>query len=97
MWGSEADTRFQVQRVVEGDPVDPGAEFSLAAKRLDRVVNLQKHFLGHIFRLWNELLTQDRNRQAKNGSAMPANQFRESFLIAALRAGHELGIGLDQG
>jgi hypothetical protein len=29
-------------------------------------------------------------------SAMPADQFREGLLIAALRAGYELGIGFHQ-
>ena len=54
------------------DRVDPGAEFSLAAKRLDRVVNFEKYLLRHVFRFWNELLAQNRNREAKHGSTMSA-------------------------
>jgi hypothetical protein len=96
VWISEANPRFQVHSLVERDPVDPGGEFGLAAKRLDRVVNLEKYLLRHVFRLWNELLAQNRNREAKHESAMPTNQFRESLLVAALRAGHELGIALHQ-
>jgi hypothetical protein len=58
VWASESNPRFEVQRWVECDPVDPGAKFGLAAKRLERVVNLEKYLLRHVFRFWNELPTQ---------------------------------------
>lgn len=96
VWASEANPRFQVHRVVERDPVDPGGKFSLTAKRLDRVVNLEKYLLRHVFRFWNELPAQNRDREAKHESTMSANQFSESLPVAALRAGHELGIALHQ-
>ena len=94
VWASESNPRFEVQRWVECDPVDPGAKFGLAAKRLERVVNLEKHLLRHVFRFRNKLPAQNRNREAKHQSTMPAHQFREGLLVAALRAGHELGITL---
>jgi hypothetical protein len=94
VWASEANPSLQVHRLVERDPVDPGAEFGLAAKRRDRVVNLEKHLLRHVFRFRNKLPAQNRNREAKHQSAIAANQFREGLLVSALRAGHELGIAL---
>ena len=96
MWAAEANSRFQVHRLVERDPVDPGGKFGLAAKRLDRVVNFEKYLLRYVFRFWNKLPAQNRNREAKHESAMSANQFSESLLVAALRAGDELGIALHQ-
>ena len=80
VWASEANARFQVYRLIERDPVDPGTEFGLAAKRLDRVVNLEKYLLRHVFGFRNELPAQNRNRQAKHGRTMAANQFSESLL-----------------
>jgi len=59
---SESNAGFRVHRLVEGDAVDPGAKFGLAAKRLDRVVNLEKYLLRHVFRFWDELPAQNRNR-----------------------------------
>ena len=60
-------------------------------------MNLEKYFLRHVFGFGNELLAQDRDREAKHEIAVAANQFRESLLVAGLRAGYELGIGLQQG
>ncbi len=94
VWPSESNPRFQVHRLVERDPVDPRAKFGLAAKRLDGVMNLHKYLLRHVFRFRNELPAQNRNCEAKDGSTMPANQFREGLLVAELRAGHKLGIAL---
>ncbi len=94
---SEANPRFQVHRLVERDPVDPRAEFGVPAKRLDRVVNLEKYLLRNVFRFRNELPAQNRNRKAKHGSTMPANQFGKSLLVAALRASDKLGIALHRG
>jgi short-subunit dehydrogenase involved in D-alanine esterification of teichoic acids len=68
--------------------------YGLAAKRLDRVVNLEKHLLCHVFRFRNKLPAQNRNREAKHQSAIAANQLREGLLVAALRADHELGTAL---
>jgi hypothetical protein len=96
VWASEANPRFQVHCPVERDPIDPGAKFGLAAKRLERVVNLEKDLLRHVFRFRNELPAQNRNREAKHESAMATNQFSESLLVAALGAEHELGIALHQ-
>src|ERR1700722_12797858 len=75
---SKANPRLQVHRVVERNPVDPGAEFGFSAKRVDGVVNLEKDLLRHVFRFRNELPPQNRNREAKHLSAMTANQLRES-------------------
>src|ERR1035441_7841864 len=36
VWASEANPRFQVHRLVESDPVDPGAKFGFAAKQIGR-------------------------------------------------------------
>ena len=96
VWTSEANPRFQVYCLVEGDSVDPRPKLGLAAKRLDPVMNLEKNFLRHIFCFRNELAAQNRDRQAKHESTMPANQFRECMLVAALRASYELGIALLQ-
>jgi len=93
---AESNPRFQVHRLVEGDPVDPGTKFSLATKRVDGIVNLEKYLLHHVFRFWNELLSQNRNREAKHAIPMAANQFREGWLVSALRTAHELGIALHQ-
>lgn len=94
MWASEANSRFQVHCVVECDPVDPGAEFSLAAKRLQRVMNLEKYLLRYVFRFRSELPAQNRNRETEDRSTMAANQLSESLLVPALRAGHELSVAL---
>jgi len=59
-------------------------------------VNLEKYLLRHVFRLRNKLPAENRNREAKHLSAVPANQFREGLLVADLHAGHELGIALHQ-
>jgi hypothetical protein len=44
---SDADTRLEVDRLVERDPVDPRAELCLAPERLERVVDAEEHFLCH--------------------------------------------------
>jgi hypothetical protein len=92
MWASESNPGFQVHRLVELDSIDPGTKFGFATKRRDRVVHLHKYLLRHVFRFWNKLLAQNRDREAKYASAMPANQFCECLLVAGLRAGYELGI-----
>lgn len=94
---SEANPRFQVHCLVECDPVDPRAEFRLAAKRRKCVMNLEKYFLRHVFRFRNEFSPQDRYCKTKYLRAMPANQFRERLLIPASHAVYELRIGFDQG
>ena len=58
------------------------------------MVNLEKHLLRHVFRFWNKLPAQNRNRYAKYRNAIAANQFREGWLVAALRSDHESGIAL---
>jgi len=94
VWASEADARFHVHRLVERDPVDPGAEFGVAAKRPDGAVGLEKNVLRHVFRFRNELPPQNRNREAKHLGTVSAKEFSESQLIAVPRAFHELGIAL---
>jgi hypothetical protein len=91
---SEADSRFQVHRLIEGDAVEPGSKFSLTAKRLERVMNFEKYLLCHVFGFRDELAAQNRNREPKYESAVPVNQFRECLLVAGLSAGYELGIGI---
>jgi hypothetical protein len=93
---AEANPRFQVHRLVEGDPVDPGAEFRLAAKRLDGVVNFEKHLLRHVFASGMNSRPRIETARRKTGALMAANQFRESLLVAALYAGDELGIALHE-
>jgi hypothetical protein len=50
--------------------------------------------LHDVFRFRGELLTEDRNREAKDESAVTANQFSEGVLVAALGSGYELRIAL---
>ena len=92
----EAYSRLEVHRLVERDAVDPRAELGLVAKGPDRVMDLEEHFLRHVFGFRNELTAQNGNREAKNESTMAANEFHECLLIAALRACHELGITFHQ-
>src|SRR5580658_9970363 len=94
MWASESNPRFQVHCLVERDSIYPGTKFGFAAKRRDRMVNLHEYLLRHVFRFWNELPAQNRDREAKYSGTMPANQFCECLLVAVLRAGYELGIAL---
>jgi len=89
---AKAGPFFDVHGVVERDAVDPGAELGFTAKRLQRVVNLQKDLLRDILSFGNELLAENRNREAKDSVAVAANQFREGFLVAGLRASNELGV-----
>lgn len=94
VWTAEAHARFHIHRVVESDPVDPGAEFSFTAIRFNGVVGLEEHLLRHILRFRNELPPQNRDGEAKHARAVPADQFLEGLLVAVLGAGYELGIAL---
>lgn len=84
----KASPILDVDGVVEGDAVDPRAELGFAAKRLKRVVDLQKNLLRNILSFRNELFAENRNGEAKDSVAVTANQLRKGFLVAALRAGN---------
>jgi len=60
------------------------------------MVDLEKHFLRYVFRLWNKLPAEDRQCKSKHAITMAANQFRKGLLVAALHASHELGVVLHQ-
>jgi hypothetical protein len=92
VWTAKASPFFDVDGVVESDAVDPGAELGFTAKGLERMVDLQKDLLRDILSFGNELFAEDRNGEAKDSVAVTANQFREGFLVAALRASNELGV-----
>src|SRR5258706_15820577 len=80
-------TALDVDRLVESDPVDPGAELRVTSKRGQTRVHSHEDLLRHIFRLGREAGTEDGDRQAEDRIAITADQFRERVLVSALSEG----------
>lgn len=84
--------RLYVHGLVEGDAVDPGAEFRFAPKRRERVMNLQEYFLHDILSFRGKPLAEDGESETKYGVAMAAKQVSKGVLVAGLGLGYELGV-----
>ena len=63
---SIADARFQVQRLIECDAIDPRSELRVTTERGERVVHAQKHLLGNFLSLSGEALAKDGDGQAEH-------------------------------
>jgi hypothetical protein len=79
---AEADTLFEVDGLVEGDAIDPGAELGLAAEGCDGVVDLEEDLLRHVFGFGDELAAENGDREAKHERAVAVDQLGEGLLVA---------------
>ena len=89
-----ADTRLEVERLVERDAVEPRSELCVAAKRRERLVHTDEHFLSHLFGLRLEAVTEDRGHETKDRLTMSAHQVGERPLVAIAGACDQRVIGL---
>src|SRR5581483_9360722 len=81
----------QVERAVDGDAVDPGVELAGGAELAQLAERAQESFLGDVVGVVR--VAGEVQRQRVDARAIAARELAERGLVAALRAGDQLGGG----